>query len=129
MSPIPPKLKQQMAADPWYKRCCITGRTEDIEWHHAHQFSGRQTQEYWCIVPLNKEVHKNIRSWRTEREMVDIIILCRADEATLKKYSKAENLVFKRDYLLKKYGKTREEVLSKISRNITIWRPEIRPRF
>jgi len=39
-----------------------------------------------------------------EKEECDWIMLNRADEATLKKYSRAENLVAKRDRLNKKYG-------------------------
>lgn len=102
MRPIPPALKAEMEADPFYKKCCITGfRYEKIEWHHNFIFAGKQLNEKWCILPVVVEVHKNLWNYR---EKLNWIMLNRATEATLKKYSRSENLIAKRDRLNKKYG-------------------------
>lgn len=104
MNNIPPRLREEMAADPFYQRCCITGamaRNRKVEWHHNFQFAGRQVQEKWCILPLAEVVHHNIERFKEE---CDWIMLNRADEATLKKYSRAVDLVAKRDRLNEKYG-------------------------
>ena len=103
MTPIPPKLRQEMADDLFYKQCCITGKTDEkIEWHHSYRFAGKNVQEKWRILPLAKSVHDNITYYQ---EQCEHIMLNRADEATLKKYSKAVDLIRKRDYLNKKYEK------------------------
>lgn len=104
MNNIPPKLREEMAADPFYQRCCITGamaKNTKVEWHHNLIHAGKQVQEKWCILPLAEAVHDDIAYYKEE---CDWIMLNRADEATLKRYSRAENLVAKRDRLNKKYG-------------------------
>lgn len=102
MRPIPPKLREEMAADTFYRRCCITNFAWDkIEWHHNFIFAGRQLNEKWCILPVSQEVHKNVGLYR---EKLDWIMLNRADETTLRKYSRSENLIATRDRLNKKYG-------------------------
>ena len=93
-----------MAADPFYQRCCITGafaKNTKVEWHHAFQFAGKQVQEKWCILPLAERVHSEIVHYKEE---CDWIMLNRADEATLRKYSRAVDLIEKRDRLNAKYG-------------------------
>ena len=72
-----------------------------VDWHHNMTWRGRQLQEKFAILPLAKRVHDDIAY---HKEECDWIMLNRADEATLKKYSRAENLVAKRDRLNKKYG-------------------------
>lgn len=104
MRPIPQKLKDEIAADPFYKRCCISGRpatSTKIDWHHNLIFAGRQVNEKWCILPLAKEVHDNIARYK---EKCDWIMLNRATDDDLIRYSKAENLMRKRDILNRKYG-------------------------
>ena len=101
MTPIPPKLRQEMADDPFYKQCCIMGKTnEKINWHHNFQFAGRQLNEKWCILPLAESIHDSITDYK---DICDWIMLNRATEATLKKYSKAVDLIRKREYLNKKF--------------------------
>ena len=104
MNNMPPRLREEIAADPFYERCCITramARNTKVEWHHNFQFAGKQVQEKWCILPLAKAVHDKIER---HKEECDWIMLNRADEATLRKYSRAEDLVAKRDRLNAKYG-------------------------
>lgn len=97
MRTIPQKLKDEMSSDLFYKKCCVTGRSDEkIEWHHNFTWKGRDLQEKWCILPLLKSVHKDIVQYK---EYCDWIMLNRADEETLKKYSKAVDLIHKRNYL------------------------------
>lgn len=54
MHPIPPKMRAEMAEDPYYKTCCrkddeCSGR---ITWEHSFIYAGRQVQEIWAIIPL-----------------------------------------------------------------------------
>lgn len=54
MSPIPKKLRAQLAADPEYQVCArrsseCEGR---ITWEHALTYAGKQIQERFAIIPL-----------------------------------------------------------------------------
>lgn len=54
MRPIPKKLREEMASDPYYEKCCrandeCAGR---ITWEHAFIYGGRQINEKWAIIPL-----------------------------------------------------------------------------
>jgi hypothetical protein len=104
MRKMPPALRAELEADPFYQRCCITGvlaRYEKVDWHHNFIFAGRQVNEKWCILPLAKAAHDDIVRYK---EKCDWIMLNRASDETLKKYSKATNLTARRDSLNKKYG-------------------------
>lgn len=105
--PIPPKLRAEMDADPYYHRCAITGTRRGpyakIEWHHAFTWKGQRVNEKWCIIPLLKRIHDKA-STKIVKDYVDFLILNRADEATLLRYSKAEDLVAKRNRLNKRYA-------------------------
>ena len=93
-----------MAQDPFYKRCCLTGSMNvKIEWHHNLIFAGRQVNEKWCILPLWEKVHAQANKPEI-KEKLDWIMLNRATDAELERYSKATNLKTKRDKLNKKYG-------------------------
>lgn len=104
MNKIPEKLKREMEDDPFYECCCITGsmaRNTKIEWHHNFVFAGRQVQEKWCILPLRSDIHASIVKYK---EKCDHIMLNRANDDTLRRYSKSEDLIAKRDRLNKKYA-------------------------
>lgn len=54
MNNIPPKLRDELAADPYYKFCARSdeecrGR---ITWEHAFTYAGKQIQRKWAIIPL-----------------------------------------------------------------------------
>lgn len=94
-----------MARDPFYERCCITGalaKNTKVEWHHNLIFAGRQVQEKWCILPLRADIHHDIVKYK---EQCDWIMLNRADDDTLRRFSKAKNLIWERERLNKIYGK------------------------
>lgn len=102
MAKIPEELRNEMSNDPYYQRCAVTGLNhERIEWHHNLIFAGKQVQEKWCILPLLKSVHEKIESYK---DKVDWIMLNRATDQELERYSKAINLKEKRDRLNKIYG-------------------------
>lgn len=104
MNNIPPRLRAEMATDPFYQRCCITGamaKNTKVEWHHNLIFAGKQVQRKWAILPLREDIHEDIAKWK---EKCDWIMLNRVSDEILQTYSRAENLIAKRDRLNKKYG-------------------------
>ncbi len=98
---IPPKMRGEMAADPYYSKCAITGETGDIEWHHALIWQGKRVNAKFCIIPLAKWVHEAIVNFK---EKCDWIMWNRASEEELDMYSKAVNYRALRDRLNLKYG-------------------------
>lgn len=94
-----------MEADPFYKTCCISGRTskqEKIDWHHNLIFAGRQVNEVFCILPLAKSIHDRIVEYK---ELCDYIMLSRATPEERSRYSKAINYELMYQNLKKKYGR------------------------
>lgn len=106
MRPIPSNLKSELNNDKFYKQCCIpnddlcSGR---VEWHHNLIYSGSQVNEKWCILPLCQFHHRNINI-RMIKEQVNFIMLNRATDKELEKYSKAIDYKHERDRLNKLYG-------------------------
>lgn len=107
MNNIPLKLRKQMAADPFYKVCCITGETgtreDPIEWHHNLTFSGKQVQEEFAILPLKRSLHLKANE-KALRAMLDWVMMSRATSEQLVHYSKAESLSFKYNQLERIFG-------------------------
>lgn len=113
MRPIPPKLKNEMEADPYYKICARWRNCKDhvcsanprtgqlIEWEHALIFAGKQINERWAIVPICWWAHsggglkKQINVW---------LALNRATDEELQKYSKLIDYVRERGRLNAIYG-------------------------
>lgn len=96
-----------MSDDPFYTRCCISGISKNstkIDFHHNLRFGGKNVQEKFCILPLAKEIHDKIDYYK---EKCDWIMLNRASEEELERYSKATNYKSMRDRLNKIYGKYR----------------------
>jgi len=119
--PIPKKMRDEMESDPFMHRCCVTGKPRSpfvkIEWHHAFQTyqngnKGR-LNERWCIVPLWDKVHDKARV-STVKDIIDWIIFNRATDEILQSYSKAEDLIAKRDRLNKRFGVWKEGKLPKM---------------
>lgn len=94
MRPISPKLREEMSNDTFYKYCCLAGKIDlsicdgRIEWHHALQFSGRQINAKFCILPLCQYHHRNVEK-PAIKNIVTGIMLSRATDEELTKYSKA----------------------------------------
>lgn len=87
MRPIPSKLRNQIAKNPWMKKCCVPGcgNTTDVTWEHALKWAGRQINEAWAIIPLCWHHHlytgldKRFNEW---------VALHRATDDDLAKYPK-----------------------------------------
>lgn len=58
MRPIPKKLREALARDPFMKRCIHAGCVEPPEWEHALIYAGKQINEYWAIVPVCTYHHR-----------------------------------------------------------------------
>jgi diadenosine tetraphosphatase ApaH/serine/threonine PP2A family protein phosphatase len=113
MRAISLKVKKQILADPFYERCCITGLSANeakIDWHHNLKYAGKQVNEKWAILPLashyqGKSFHQYHEGITPEvQERLDWIMLNRATEEELRKYSKCVDLVARRKKLNEKHG-------------------------
>ena len=87
MRPIPPRVRAEMAEDPFYKACCLgpencAGR---IEWHHVFIYAGRQVNEKWAIVPACHRHHEAAAVYNRDFQKV---ALSRATPEDLAKYPK-----------------------------------------
>lgn len=85
MSPIPPKLRAQIDADPYFRTCArknseCSGR---ITIDHAWIYGGRQIQELWAFVPVCVYHHLGAGFSRLENEWLS---LARATDEDLAKY-------------------------------------------
>ncbi len=100
MRPIPQKLKNQLASDKYYDKCCLCG-TKGVQWHHNLIFAGKQVNERFCILPLCPPCHKEMDY---DREKANWIMLNRASEEELFKYSKAINYSREKERLNNIYG-------------------------
>lgn len=125
MNNIPRKLRAEMAADPYYKRCARADLLEDhicqpdpltgklIEWEHSLIFGGPQIQEKFAIIPICWWAHsgpglvKEINVW---------IALRRATADEIAAISKVVNYKRELDRLERKYGGHKKDhpVLSSI---------------
>lgn len=118
MRPIPPKLKQDLLNDPYYKRCCLstvqpkngvdTGVCDGrVTFEHAIIFKGRQLNEKWAIIPLC-EKHHAVNQYQDagtmNKELSEWIAINRASNQELRAVSKAIDYQHKKDYLNDKYG-------------------------
>lgn len=59
MRKIPPKLREEMANDPYYLTCARLNITckGRLTWEHAWIYAGRQINEKWAIIPLCEYHH------------------------------------------------------------------------
>lgn len=113
---IPQKLKESMAADPYYQRCCVTdipAHLEKIDWHHnfesyLHGNRGR-VNEAWCILPLVWWIHAKA-DLAEVREYLNWIMLTRATDETLKHWSVTDELLSERSRLNQIYGTNKKDL-------------------
>jgi hypothetical protein len=103
---IPVKLREELAADPFYKKCCLTGTMSGkVDFHHNLIYAGRQVQEKWCILPVANSIHQYHQGITSEvKEKLKWIMYNRATDEELKKYSKCKDLIKERERLNKKYA-------------------------
>ena len=119
MNNIPSKLRQQLTADPLYKKCLryeilndhyccpdpLTGKL--IEWEHALIYGGRQVQERFAIIPICWRVH---RGGELIKEINVWLALNRITDEELKQYCKSD-WIQKQKYLNQKFGDPRPNLL------------------
>ena len=111
--PIPPKMREEMANDPFYKKCCRKALLQDhqceadplngklLDWEHAIYFKGSKLNEKWAIIPICWLVH---RGGKLNKEINVWIALNRATDDELRAISKAEDYIAKRERLNAIYG-------------------------
>lgn len=93
-----------MAADPYYKKCCLAhygtclGR---IEWHHSLIYGGRQVQQKFAILPACHFHHASVAYFNDEFVRV---ALNRATDEELRGISKAIDYLKERERLNTIYG-------------------------
>jgi hypothetical protein len=90
MRPIPPKLKAELAADPYYKICARWkegGCEGRITWEHAFTYAGKQINERWAIIPLCWHHHLGPGLNKAKNQQ---IALARATPEDLAKYPKVD---------------------------------------
>ena len=89
MRKIPPKLREEMANDPYYSKCSRLGNDckGRITWEHAWIYAGKQINEKWAIIPLCEYHHlyEGLNKHENQR-----ISLRRATEEDLSHYSKKD---------------------------------------
>lgn len=93
---IPTSLRKEMAADPWYSKCCYHGCIQtQVEWHHVYQFAGKSIQAYFNIVPACKKHHDQAtphkNGYKPEvRDYFEWVAIQRMSSEDLAKYSKRD---------------------------------------
>lgn len=87
---IPEKLKQEILADDFYKKCCIADETckGRIEFHHNLIFAGKQVNEKWAILPVCHS-HHEIEKHKEIGHRLDKIMFKMVSDEELKPYCKA----------------------------------------
>ena len=93
-------MREEIASDPFMKKCVWTGETNDVSWEHCWTYAGRQINEPWAIVPLRRDLNVNISG--NVKEYCRYISLTRATDEDLAKYPKKDWQQIKK-YLNKKY--------------------------
>lgn len=112
MNNIPPKLRVQLATDPFYKVCARKGIfghecAGRITWEHSMYFAGKQIQARWAIVPLcakGHSVNEYQDSGDMDKHINEWIALNRANEDDLLPICKTIDYFHYRNFLNKKYG-------------------------
>jgi hypothetical protein len=110
MRKIPESLREEMANDPYYKKCAradehnCAGR---ITWEHAIIYAGKQLNEKWAILPIC-EFHHEVNNYQDRgdlnKEKHIWLALNRATNNELSQISKATNYLQLRERLNAKYN-------------------------
>jgi len=108
MRPIPPKIRDQIARDP-FMRTCIYERIDApnhrcmgrITWEHAWIYAGKQINEPWAIVPCC-EAHNSGEAM--VKDYNRYVALTRANLNDLTKRMPRKNWKQEYNHLNEKYG-------------------------
>lgn len=92
---IPPKLREEMAKDPFYSTCSLYGQHNHtcegkVTWEHAMIYGGKKIQKKWAIIPLCEKGH-NVNEFQDDHSMLKAlhvwVALNRATQAELEEYT------------------------------------------
>lgn len=105
MRKIPESLREEMANDIFYTKCCIADETcaGRIEWHHNLIFGGRQVNEKFCILPVCHS-HHDREKVKEIGERLDYIMLNRESDENIVKFCKAIDYLSVKKILNAKYN-------------------------
>lgn len=112
MNNVPPKLRKQLAADPYYQTCArkgLHGHTcaGRVTWEHAIIHAGKQLQARFAILPIcefGHEVGVYQDGGDLDKEIHLWLALNRATDEELSAISRAVNYLQKRERLNAVYG-------------------------
>ena len=100
MRPIPKKLREQIAADPFMQKCVYQHCWFKPEWEHALLYQNKQINEAWAIIPVCTYHH---RGGGMDKDYHRFVALSRATDDDLKKYPRVDWGQMKK-YLTKQYA-------------------------
>lgn len=107
MTRIPKKLREQLAADPFYTRCCVTGLyaqpSDRIEWHHNMIFAGRQVQARFAILPVLASIHR-VAALPEIKDKLDWVMVNRMSGEDLELYGKGVDWIHRLEWLNYVFG-------------------------
>lgn len=107
MNRIPKKLRDRLADDMLYQRCCITGElgtwADPLQWHHNLIHAGKQVQADFAILPVKKSIHL-IADYPKIKEKLDWVMLNRMSEEELERYGRVFDWQARKDYLNALFG-------------------------
>ena len=92
MRVIPEALKRRIAADPWYRKCCLC-HSLDVQWHHNLIYAGQQVNEVFCILPVCETHHEGPEGPKRNaltRQRLDELMYKRATSKERKDYELKE---------------------------------------
>lgn len=109
---IPPKMRAEMAADPFYSICSLAHVPGHIcggkvTWEHAIIFAGKKVQEKWAIPPICERGHavNSFQDAGTMKKEVNVwVALNRANDDELRAVSKVVDYIRERARLNTIYG-------------------------
>ena len=118
MRPIPPKLKKEILADPYYKICAMAGMEGHtcggrITFDHTIIYASKQLNKRWAIVPIcarGHSVDKFQDNGELDRQKIVWIALNRATNEELLEISKVIPYMRERVRLNAIYGTYKEPV-------------------
>ena len=108
MRPIPLELREQIAKDPFMKKCIYAGCPREPEWEHAWIYAGKQINEWWAIVPVCAYHHRGKgldKAYNQYRSIIRIDI-----SEIIKKYPNKDWLRIN-NYLNRKYGQIKTNII------------------
>lgn len=112
MRRIPPKLRQELDANPEYHKCALRphGCYGRIQWHHHIIHAGKQLNEAWAIVAICEGAHNQVSPITSNALRggtcgdLDRFVLNRATTEELQAVSKSVDYVALRDRQNKEHG-------------------------